>query len=348
MTVPAPVHGGRRLDWFPRFDPASRGYAAAPGVTELPTSGRLWTPGRVLDQGQEGACCGFAAAAEAAATPVPVPRVTNLYARGWYLNAQRRDEWPGEAYDGTSVLATMQEGVARKLFGRYAWSFTVEQLAHAIVKPEGEDGGPAVIGVPWREGSYSTDQLGILRPVGRVVGGHALCLLGFVPDTSDDDEQPELWEQLGRLNLASAVEKVLQSEDGAFIGVNSWGPTFGRNGLFVAPVPVVRDWFRAGGEFAQPQQRKLPTRKVLTAMAQEEQAPQQEESADSTLHITAAEVQDGDRLLDPPDQLGQESVTVRGTPQLVRSWSGNRVVVNSTAGTFQLGASDPVAVRRPA
>jgi hypothetical protein len=67
---------------------------------------------------------------------------------------------------------------------------------------------------------------------------------------------------------------------------------------------------------------------------------------DTTHHLTAMELQDGDRLLDPPDVLGQESCTVRGTPKLVSSWSGRRVVVDSTAGVFQLGAGDPVTVRR--
>ena len=33
---------------------------------------------------------------------------------------------------------------------------------------------------------------------------------------------------------------------------------------------------------------------------------------------------DGDRLLDPPDAIGQESVTVRGAPQLVASWNGRK------------------------
>lgn len=344
MTIPAPVHNGRRFDWFARFDPASRAYAVAPGATSLPTGGRLWTPGRPrLDQGQEGACCGFAAAAEAAAEPVPVTRVTNAYARGWYLNAQRRDQWPGENYDGTSVLGTMQEGVARGLYGGYRWAFSVEQLAHGIVAPEEDDGGPAVIGVEWRSGSYTTDAAGVLRPAGYVVGGHSLCLLGFIPDTVDEDTDPELWAQLGRLDLAAAVAEVLQEEPGAFIGMNSWGPMFGRNGLFVVGVSVVRGWFAARGEFALPGGRQQRRRKV-TAVAQPEEPA--EESGDTTLHIRAVDVQEGDRLLDPPDVLGQESVTVRGAPQIVRSWNGNRVVIDSTAGVFQLGAADLVAVRR--
>ena len=197
--VPAPVHEGRRLDWFPLFDERSRAYAAAPAAQTFPTRGRLWQPGKVLDQGNEGACCGFAAAAEAAADPVRVPRVTNAYARGWYRNAQRRDDWPGEAYDGTSVLGTMKEGKARGVYGRYGWFFTPEQLAHGLVRDEAEDGGPAVLGIEWREGSYATDELGVLRPSGDVVGGHALCLFGVVVPadlTADDAAARQLLDDL--------------------------------------------------------------------------------------------------------------------------------------------------------
>lgn len=349
---PAPVHAGRRLDWFPQFDEASRAYAVAPGVDQLPATGRLWAHGRVLDQGQEGACCGFAAAAEAAAEPVPVPRVTNRYARGWYLNAQRRDEWPGERYDGTSVLGTMKEGKARGLYGRYGWHFTVEQLAHGIVRDEDEDGGPAVIGVPWTEGGYETDELGVMRPAGDVVGGHALCVLGFVPDS---DEDAALWAELERLELEEAVRSVIAEEPGAFILQNSWGESYGRGGLCVVPHSVVAQWFRERGEFAQPQQRQLPARRkgdtVTEVHVPEDDSPdeledEQPERGDVTLHISAVEVQEGDRILDPPDELEQESVTVRGTPRQVRAWGGRRVVIDSTAGVFQLGAADPVTVRR--
>lgn len=345
-AMPVREHEGRTLDWRPRFDERSRAYAAAPLVAELPTRGRLWQPGpRRLDQGREGACVGFGFAGEAAAQPVPVPRVTYLYARGWYANAQRRDEWPGENYEGTSVLAGAQEGQSRGLYGRgYRWAFSVEELAHAIVAGDDEDGGPAVAGVEWTAGSYSTDLLGVLRPSGAVVGGHCISLLGFVPDTVDEDQDPALWEQLGRLNLAAAVAAVLEDEPGAFVGLNSWGPGFGRDGLFVVGVTDVRGWFTGRGEFCLPAGRQLPARRGDGTVPEDED--EQPAQGDMTLHITATEVQVGDRILDPPDDLLQESVTVRTEPRMVRSFRGNRVVIDSTAGVFQLGAADPVTVRR--
>ena len=296
-----------------------------------------------------------------------MPRVTNRYARGWYKNAQRRDEWPGEQYDGTSVLATMKEGKARGLFGAYGWHFRVEQLAHGLV--DSEDPGPAVAGVEWRDGSYSTDRHGVLRPAGQVVGGHALCVLGFVPDTEPRDS--ELARQLDQLELLDAVRAVLEDEPAAFIVQNSWGPTYGRNGLAVVPLSVMREWFERGGEFAQPQQRQLPATRKGSAMTQPDELDQLEDvedpdeqpatdvledaeldeepeqrPGDETLHISAAEVLEGDRILDPPDELGQESVTVRGTPRVIQDHRGRRVVLSGRVGTFTLAAGARVTVRR--
>jgi hypothetical protein len=341
-VIPAPVHDGRRLDWFGRFDPASLDYPMAAGpATPMPTRGRLWLHGRILDQGNEGACCGFAAAAEAAAHPVPVPRVTNAYARGWYRKAQYRDVWPGEAYDGTSVLATCLEGRARGLYAGFRWAKRAEQLLAGVVAPEDEDGGPALLGVEWREGSYATDRLGVLRPSGTVVGGHALALIGAAFPEDLEYPDSELMQQLTELDLEDGVRAVLADEEAAAIVQNSWGEVFGKGGLCVVPLSVLRGWFQARGEFGQPVGRRLPPGTRGTTMTE------QDEDGDvgtTTLHITLADVQPRDRILDPPEELGRESVTVRALPQLV---SGRRARVATTAGSVTLAAATPVTVRRP-
>lgn len=359
---PAPVHDGRRLDWFRRLDPRSLSYPVAAGPdTALPTRGRLWPAGRILDQGREGACVGAGCVAEAAAEPVPVPGLSMRNALAWYRSAQRRDQWPGEAYDGTSVLAGCLEGRARQLYAGFLWAKRAEQLAAGIVAPEEEGGGPAIIGVEWTEGAYETDTLGVLRPSGAVVGGHCVCVLGFVPaDLSgmSEDDAAELLQQLEDVRLGAAVESVLaDGEAGAFIVQNSWGLSFGKNGLCVVPLSVMGYWARTGWEAAQPQGRTLPGRKGTAVTAVPEDLEQNlvvepvdesvdPDDGDTTLHILATQVLEGDRILDPPDELGQESVTVRGTPRLVLDHRGRRVVVNSRVGTFTLNAGAAVTVRR--
>jgi len=339
-VIPAPVHGGRRLDWFPRFDPASLDYPMAAGPsTPLPTRGRLWTHGPILDQGSEGACVGAGCVAEAAAEPVPVPRMSMATARAWYRRAQRRDVWPGESYDGTSVLAGCLEGRARGLYSGFRWAKRAEQLAAGIV----ED-GPAIIGVEWREGSYSTDELGVLRPSGNVVGGHCVCVVGYVP--ADVDTDPVV-QDLEELDLWDGVRALIDDdgEDGAFIVQNSWGPSFGKGGLCVVPLSVMRDWVRSGGEFAQPQGRRLPATKTATAPDQDENG---REESTTTEHINAGDVTERDRIMEghPARDLGKGSVTVT---QVRRARSGMEPLVRVTTrhGAFTLPASSPVTVRRP-
>jgi hypothetical protein len=104
----------------------------------------------------------------------------------------------------------------------------------------------------------------------------------------------------------------------------------------------MRDWFRAGGEFAQPQGRRLP----LPRTAVPEPETQEAEGSTVTLHLVAADLREGDRVLDPPEELGRESVTVRGL-QYVNGWGGRRVIVRTRTGSFPLGAGDAVTVRRP-
>ena len=90
---------GRTLDQVTKHDPLSLNYLVGDRLTPVPRRSRYWVPGKILDQGREGACTGFAASADAAASPVRVPGVDDRYAQAWYKRAQQLDEWPGENYE---------------------------------------------------------------------------------------------------------------------------------------------------------------------------------------------------------------------------------------------------------
>lgn len=340
-ALPVTEHEGRTLDWRPRFDERSLAYRIGAAVTALPATGRLWKHGPVLDQGSEGACVGFGCAGDAAAEPVPVPGITTEYALGFYRKAQRLDVWPGEAYSGTSVLAGCLEGRARGLWTGFRWATSPEELAAGIVRPASRGGGPAIIGVEWRAGSYDTDALGVLRPSGDVVGGHCLLVVGFVPVRAG--VSAALQQQLKDAGLWDGY---LAVGGACFVVLNSWGLGFGQGGLALVPLEVMRGWFRAGGEFAMPEGRKQPgAAAAITATDQE--APPATASPDATLHLVARDVRDGDRIVaGVPAELGQETATVQSR-RLVAGWAGHQVRVRSTAGVFTLRASDPVKVRRP-
>lgn len=332
----ATEHAGRTFDWRGRFDPRSLNFRAAAGVTQMPTTGRIWQHGPVLDQGAEGACVGFASAGIVAAEPSSRTGVTNDYARSWYRRAQRLDEWQGEAYSGTSVLAGCLVGRERKLWSGFRWAKNPAELATGILD---DTLGPAVLGVQWSEDLYEPPASGALDAKVHLDPnlGHAVDLFGYLPARAFITRA--LQEELEELELWEAVDSLAEP---SFLLLNSWGGTWSVSGRAVVPVSLARRWFAARGEFALPEHRMKGGR---MSAAQEEQDDQ---SGDTTHHITAVDVRDGDRILDPPDQLGQESVTVRGTPRNITSWNGRRVVVDSTAGVFQLGAGDPVTVRRKA
>jgi hypothetical protein len=94
-----------RLDRIPSYDPRSRRFpvraliADATGTDRPPLRSFTWQVGSVLDQGNEGACVGFAHSARVMSDPDRDRGIDNAYAREVYRAAQRVDEWPGECVD---------------------------------------------------------------------------------------------------------------------------------------------------------------------------------------------------------------------------------------------------------
>ncbi len=162
-----------RLDRLLEFDERSRRFPVrALTGTRAPRS-YTWRPGPVLNQGQEGACVGFAWTAEALARPKPVPALTDESARGVYRRAQQLDPWPGEDYSGTSVLAGVKAAQELGWYGEYRWAFSLEEALAGV-----SWAGPGVAGTWWYSGMFDPDSDGYLRPTGQRVGGHAWMVHG--------------------------------------------------------------------------------------------------------------------------------------------------------------------------
>lgn len=142
------------------------------------------------NQGREGACVGFASSW--------MMSILNrkYYDAYWlYKEAQKIDEWAGEAYDGTSVRAGMD--VLRKighkqLHKRYPnqepehrhgieenrWATSVDDVRTSIA-----NGLPAVLGTDWLSNFDRPVQKGREfwigeGNLGRVRGGHAIVIYG--------------------------------------------------------------------------------------------------------------------------------------------------------------------------
>lgn len=179
-TAPAPIEpGDRTFDRRPEFDERSRAFPildhllihhGAEAAALVPRS-YTWSAGEVLDQGREGACVGFGWSGELLARPSVVPGVDDASASRLYHAAQQVDEWPGDDYEGTSVLAGAKVVKAAGFMAEYRWAFSVDDVVLTLGYH-----GPVVIGVNWRSGMWDVDGDGYVHATGDVVGGHCVFL----------------------------------------------------------------------------------------------------------------------------------------------------------------------------
>jgi hypothetical protein len=120
---------------------------------------------------------GFGWTHELAARPV-VKVVDNNYAFGVYRAAQLVDAWPGENYEGTSVIAGAKVIKSRGFMEEYRWAFSEYDLALAVGYK-----GPAVLGSYWYSGmdSLEVDAQGRrwASVDGSIRGGHCFLAHGY-------------------------------------------------------------------------------------------------------------------------------------------------------------------------
>lgn len=164
----------RKLDRLVEFDSRSRSFPIRTLVADKPRRSYTWSCPVFLDQGREGACVGFAWAHDAAARPKVVPLVDDLDAFDIYHRARVLDQWPGEGYDGTSVIAGVKAMQERGWVKTYRWAFGEDDLALAVGYR-----GPAVLGINWYTGMFRPDVDGFLKPSGNIEGGHAILCHGY-------------------------------------------------------------------------------------------------------------------------------------------------------------------------
>lgn len=209
----------RTFDWRLRHDPRSLNYRIKEQVSPALVS-RIWTKKVWLDQGQEGACTGFGTAHTLASTSAfksGQTGWTDEKAEALYKSAQKHDEWPGEDYDGSSVLGAMKAAKAQGLIKSYSWATTLDEILSAVSSK-----GPVTIGVNWYEGMYDPDATGFLHATGQNVGGHCLEIIGN--------------------NVARK----------AVLLANSWGKSWGMNGTAWLSWDDLDRLRREQGEFALP------------------------------------------------------------------------------------------------
>lgn len=207
----------RKFGRIRQFDPRSRGYAIRSLLPAKAPRSYTWHCHVVLDQGNESSCTGMAVSHEAAARPVEMSGITEHIATEVYHRARQLDDWPGEDYEGSSVLAAMKAGQERGWYKEYRWAFSEADLCLAVGYK-----GPAVLGINWYEGMEETDPQQKLQITGEVLGGHAILCNGFNVKTG-----------LYRLH-------------------NSWGSAWGINGECYMSRPDMARLLREDGEACIP------------------------------------------------------------------------------------------------
>lgn len=218
----------RVLDWVPRpYDPRNEKFRVAvlgPRFGTGRVRNRTWRRQAWLDQGREGACTGFGLAHCLDSTPLHQV-MTDAMGQQFYYEARRRDEWPGEEYEGSSVHGAMEAGVHFGYVREYWWARTMDEVDLGL-----SNFGPFEIGVDWWTGMFYPDANGVIAPTGKVEGGHALKLAG----------------------RKVTADGVLYRLD------NSWGHGWGKDGSAYVTRDTLAKLMADGGEFALPRKRKTP------------------------------------------------------------------------------------------
>lgn len=218
----------RVFDYVPKLDERNRAHriTAAPDLTKIAI---YWSPGAVLDQGQQGSCVGHGVTGEYLASPV---RGKGNATTGHELavavyNEAKVIDHEKATDEGTSVRAGMLAARARGWYDGFSWAFNMAELRTALQI------GPVVIGSAWSSDAMEdTLDNGDLPVSGDLSEGHCTLVTGYTP-------------LFGRSGPRYRLR-------------NSWGRDWGLHGdFYLTPADLDKIVFKSGGEAAVPTARHL-------------------------------------------------------------------------------------------
>lgn len=165
------------------LDPSSLQYAAVGvlvGTEQAPRTKtwRRYPP--AYDQGQTSECTCYSGKGLLNTAPlrasIPAEDRLRLDTTKVYNLAQRIDIWPGEDYDGTSVLAATKALKQFGLINGYRWCFGLDDVLRTVSWY-----GPVQIGVSWYNSMFQTNAAGFINvdESSGLVGGHAVQIIGI-------------------------------------------------------------------------------------------------------------------------------------------------------------------------
>lgn len=212
----------KTFDWVPRFDERSKDFRVAAVHGEVRNCD--WSHGEILDQGNVGACVGYAATGNLMSTKRPMHMADpGAVALAIYHFAQTVDEFDGENYEGTSVLAGMKALKHNGYISRYEWAFSLQDILWALSWR-----GPVQLGVNWYANMMEPDNDGYIHVSGRAVGGHSILVSGVDPDreyVTLTNSWGASWGDRGQCKLTFNDLDLLMKQNGEAVSISKNKPT---------------------------------------------------------------------------------------------------------------------------
>lgn len=198
---------------------------------EIPLAGYLRVKVPILDQGQEGACTGFALATVAhylLRRRSVRPDLKPVSARMFYDMARRYDEFDGDDTEGSSARGAMKGWHKHGVCSEKAWPYVVGAPAESLTGVRAVDASQRPLGAYLRVNHQdltamhcAISEVGVLYATGLVHSGW-----------NNVDPKSGLIEFTGQQDILGghAFALVAYDREGFWLQ-NSWGPKWGRRGF---------------------------------------------------------------------------------------------------------------------
>lgn len=244
----------RTLDVRPD-DTDARDYIFQPSLRALPSRTDHRGLARVLDQGSEGACVGFALATvvnvglgrmvSGSTRPRRVRSRDGVSPRMLYEMGRRYDEWQGENYEGTSLRGAMKgwhkHGVTTTTSWPYLRTSGGKRVPDRQFGPErAREAARRPIGAYYRIVDSDVGHVQAAIVEGDAVLASAWIHRGWLPASLGRPRDGLRVIQRVRSTTGLHAFAIVGHTPNGFIVQNSWGPRWGSHGYALLPYD---DWF---------------------------------------------------------------------------------------------------------
>ncbi len=184
----------------------------------------------ILNQKSEGACTGFAVAAAINHLYTQAGQNTRVSPRMLYEMAKRHDEWPGEDYGGSSLRGAIHGWKYMGVCLEKLWRYYIKDKGSLTIG-KAKDARSHTIGAYYRLKPEITDYHAALNETG-VIAASAKVHTGWYNPKSGRIKQ-------SKSNIGGHAFAIVGYNKEGFWVQNSWGPSWGDNGLALW---IYEDW----------------------------------------------------------------------------------------------------------